>query len=897
LTQPHPSLAQELRDRYRLERELGRGGMATVYLAHDLKHKRSVALKVLHPELAATLGPQRFEREIEIAARLQHPHILSVHDSGETAGYLWFTMPFVEGESLRDRLRREVQLPVDEAVRIASEAARALDYAHRHEVIHRDIKPENILVTTDGDTLVADFGIARALGGAGPGAPGSPVQARLTETGTSIGTPAYMSPEQASGDKHVDARSDVYSLAIVLYEMLAGEPPFTGPTAQAVIAKRFAGPAPRVRTARPSVPESVDQAVARALEPTPADRFATAADFAKALAGSSTSAAPPAAPTAALPAVREIRRRVPLAAITLGLGFIVGLGLLFAWRSTRPKGEDGSGKVVAVMPFENMGDSADAYFADGLANDLRTKLSQVAGLTVIARGSSNEYRHSTKSAQEVARELGTDYLITATVQWEKEPGRPHRVRVTPELVDVRPGHAPQTRWGGQFDAEMTGVFQVQGDISLQVVQALDLALGDSAKHQLARIPTQSVPAYDAFLRGEAAFQQYSEVKRREAVIAYEQAVALDSNFIEAWAQLGRTRAMLYDDGPPVATDAVAARRAAEKAVALAPRRPEGHRALAAYYTWVQHDHGRALTEDSLALVLGPPNAELLADVGADEGELGRWEPARRHLTEAIRLDPRSFIAPAVLGQLLLETRNYAEAEKLVSQAIQLAPSALSVDKRLALLQRLTMVALAQGDLVRAREIVKKAPRQINPASLVAYFANNWDLYWMLDEPQQQLLLRLTPSAFEDDRGYWAIVLAQTYAFRGNHDKARIYADSARQAFEQHLKIAPDDADARVFLGLAFGYLGKEEDAVREGERGGALTKTSHSGGAYQQHQLVRIYMLLGEQEKALDRLEPLLKIPYHLSPGWLRVDPNFESLRGNPRFQRLTAAMPVRLGA
>jgi tetratricopeptide (TPR) repeat protein len=465
-------------------------------------------------------------------------------------------------------------------------------------------------------------------------------------------------------------------------------------------------------------------------------------------------------------------------------------------------------------------------------------------------------------------------------------------------VDVRPGHAPQTRWGAQFDAEMTGVFQVQGDISLQVVQALDLALGDSAKHQLATKPTQSVPAYDAFLRGEAAFHRYSKPSRREAVIAYEQAVALDSNFVEAWAQLGRTRAMLYADGPPTTADADAARRAAERALALAPRRPEGHRALAAYYTWVRADHSRALTEDSTALALGPRNAELLADLGADEGELGRWDAAREHLFEAVRLDPRSFIAPAVLGQLLLDTRDYAQAEKVLRQAIELTPPTLSVSEQLALHQRLAMVALAQGDLAHAQAIIKAVPGQIDPASLVAFFANNRDLYWILDEPQQQLLLRLTPSAFEDERGYWAIVLAQTHAFRGNQGKARIYADSARQAFEQHIKIAPDDADARVFLGLALAYLGKKAEAIREGERGRAIVPmtTNPHAGAYYQHQLVRIYMLLGEQEKALDRLEPLLEAPYSLSPGWLRIDPNFDPLRGNPRFQRLTAARPVRVG-
>src|SRR5262245_7620171 len=280
---PVASLREGLRDRYAFERELGRGGMAIVYLAQDLRHERPVALKILHPELAATLGPERFLREIKLAARLQHPHILTVLDSGETGGRLWFTMPFVEGESLRDRLRRERQRPVAAAIRIAVEAARGLDYAHQHGVAHRDVKPENILLTRDGSTLVADFGIARALGG----------DDGLTQTGMAVGTPAYMSPEQAAGDRTVDGRTDQFSLASVLYEMLAGEAPWTGPTAQAIAAKRLTEPAASVRAVRPNVPAPVDEAIRQALAPVAADRFPSLEQFAQALQIT------PAAPTGA----------------------------------------------------------------------------------------------------------------------------------------------------------------------------------------------------------------------------------------------------------------------------------------------------------------------------------------------------------------------------------------------------------------------------------------------------------------------------------------------------------------------------------------------------------------------------------------------------------------------
>jgi serine/threonine protein kinase len=280
-----------LSERYVLGRELGRGGMATVYLAQDVRHRRPVALKVLHPELAYALGADRFLREIEVAANLTHPHILPLHDSGEAAGLLYYVMPYVEGESLRDRVNRETQLPVDEALQIAREVADALAYAHGQGVIHRDIKPENILLS-GGHALVADFGIARALGQADA--------ERLTETGIAVGTAAYMSPEQASGERNVDGRSDVYSLGCVLYEMLAGEPPYTGPTAQAIIVKRFSDPVPSVQQLRPLVPEGLAHAVTKALAPVAADRFASAAEFVRALAAPAASAA---STTAAEPAV------------------------------------------------------------------------------------------------------------------------------------------------------------------------------------------------------------------------------------------------------------------------------------------------------------------------------------------------------------------------------------------------------------------------------------------------------------------------------------------------------------------------------------------------------------------------------------------------------------------
>ncbi len=876
MVDPLANLREALVDRYAFERELGRGGMATVYLARDLRHDRPVALKVLHPELAAVVGPERFQREIRLAARLQHPHILTVLDSGESAGRLWFTMPFIEGESLRDRLNRERQLPVEDALRIAREAADALDYAHQHGVIHRDIKPENILLTPR-HALVADFGIARALGASGG--------EKLTETGLTVGTPAYMSPEQASGERELDGRSDIYSLGVVLYEMLAGEPPFSGATIQVMIARRFTERAPSLRAVRETVPEAIEQAVDKALAKAPADRFAATGDFAKALMVPITAPVPTSTEVTRPPPQPAARtRRIPLS-LGVVLGFLVGVGVLFGW--LRNHGGDeapgaGGARRLAVLPFENLGAADDEYFADGVTDEVRGKLDSLPGLQVTARSSSGQYKKTAKPPQEIGRELGVDYLLTGTVRWEKAAGG-NRVRVSPELIVVS---TASTKWQKPFDAALSDVFQVQADIAGRVAQALNLALEGPKQEQLAERPTQNLAAYDAYLKGEEIAQGIWGIDPptlRRAAGYYEQAVALDSSFALAWAQLSRTMSYVYFLGTPTAADAERARAAADRALALAPSRAEGRLALGDYYRNVGGDNASALEQYAEGQRLAPSNADVLTGAGLAQQGLGRWEDALGQLQKALALDPRSFATARRLAFTLLRLRRYPEALAACDRALALGPTNLQA------LETKAMVRLALGDLPGARAELRAAPKEVEPAALVAYVGNYWDLFWVLDDDQQALLLRLTPQAFDDDRAAWGLVLAQTYALRGDRVKSRAYADSARIAFEDQLKGLPEGAQLHVLLGLALAYMGRESEAVREGERSVALLPIAVDGytGPYLQHQLVRIYLLTGEHQKALDQLEPLLGIPYHLSSGWLRVDPAFDPLRKNPRFQRL----------
>ena len=859
--------------------------MATVFLARDVRHDRPVALKVLHPDLANALGPERFGREVRMAARLQHPHILTVFDSGDAAGHLWFTMPYIEGESLRDRLDRERQLPMDDAVRIAREAAQALEYAHQHGVIHRDVKPENLLLTQDGNTLVADFGIARSLSGG---------EDRLTGTGLAIGTPAYMSPEQASGENDLTARSDVYSLGAVLYEMLAGEPPFTGPTAQAVIAKRFSGTVPSVRQTRPSVPESVEQAVTRALAVVPADRFASASELARALTTATTTGPPAAQATtrepshvtvAPAPASVALARRWRMspAFLTLILGFLLGGGLFVAWRQHAASDHAPGIPTVAVLPFENLGTQSDEYFADGITDEVRGKLATLKGLRVIASGSSRQYKQTTKPLTAIAAELGVDYLLVGKVRWARGSDSASQVRVSPELVQVNHGEAT-VRWTQPFQAALTDVFKVQSDIAGQVAGALDLALAPDQKQQLAERPTKNLAAYDAYLRARAIVaQDPAGVRRRIALL--EEAVSSDSTFADAWSQLSSTLSLLYSNSTPDPAVAARAKSAADRALALDPNGPSGHLALSRYHSAVRKDAHAAAHEAAVALTSAPNDVELLSTASSAERLLGQFDAALAHVRQARQLDPRSVSVITRLQNVLLWMRRYPEALAASEAALALAPGDLSIS------QDKAMLYLAQGNLAAAREVVRQISPAVKPEELVAFFATYWDMYWVLDDPQQKLVLTLRPDAFDSDRSAWATVLMEVYELRGDHAKARAYADTAYAATMQQLREAPNDAQRHVISGLQLAYMGRKAEAIDAGLHGIALSPlaSDKQNGPYYQQLMARIYLMVGEPEKAIDMLQPLLKTPYFLSPGWLRVDPTWAPLKGNPRFERLIA--------
>jgi TolB-like protein/tRNA A-37 threonylcarbamoyl transferase component Bud32 len=491
-------LKSAIADHYEIERELGHGAMATVYLAHDLKLNREVAIKVLLPELGYVLGPERFRREIELATKMSHPHILPIYDSGEADGELYYVMPYIAGESLRARLNRERQLPLDEALRIAAEVASALDHSHRHGIIHRDIKPENILLE-DGQALVADFGIARAVSAVGEG--------KLTSTGVSLGTPAYMSPEQGMADPNLDGRTDIYSLGCVLYEMLAGSPPFTGRTTQALIARHSLDAVPSLSVVRQTIPEEVEDVVLCALAKVPADRFSSAGEFAEALNACRQSGT--GAMRRTRPGTRQ-RKAKPkkwgVIALTVAVGIVAVTGAAWAgkafvwdsWRhAARQIGPAGyRPQRIAVLYFKDMSrDKRLGYLADGLTESLTGQLGQVSALDVISTGGVKQFRGLDVSRDSIASLLEAGTLVDGSVAPEG-----NNVRVTMRIIDGNSGVA--------FDEPKTVVESLGNPLALRTKLAEQLSvmlrnwLRDEIRLRELRAGTQNPNAWSLVQRAE-----------------------------------------------------------------------------------------------------------------------------------------------------------------------------------------------------------------------------------------------------------------------------------------------------------------------------------------------------------------------------------------------------------
>jgi serine/threonine-protein kinase len=660
--------------------------MATVYLAEDLKHHREVAIKVLDPDLAAGLGHTRFLREIEIASRLSHPHILPLFDSGESAGFLYYVMPFVDGESLRRRLDREKQLSIPDSVAIGRAVAGALSHAHGMGIVHRDIKPENILFTA-GQPVVTDFGIARAVGVAGGD--------QLTRTGMAIGTPAYMSPEQAAGERDLDARSDVYALGCVLYEMLAGQAPFTGPTAQAVLARHAVDPVPPLRTVRQTVPATLEAVVLRALAKTPADRFRTAGELADALEQSEKTSELT-APTW----TRQRRRLVLQAAAILG---IIGIG---GWW-VAPRLGVGSSRIesLAVLPLTNLGaDSRQDYFVDGMQEALIAELSKISALKVISRTSTLRYRRTEKRLAEIAHELNVDGVIEGSALREG-----NRVRITVQLVDAR---SDRNVWGQTFDRELRGVLDLHSEVARQIASQIKITLTPTEQQRLAVTRVVNPKAYELYMLGRHQWNQRTLERYKQAVQSFLEALEHDPNYAPAYAALADAYMWLGEQGGMTQREARhAAAEALEKALALDETLADAHVSMGLWKLRFDWDWSASEREFQRALKLNPGSASAHQMYGRSLSFAGRFDDALKELEKARELDPLSVPVNAYMGQVYLHARQYDRAEDQLRSTLKIDPNHVLTHHNLGELH------LAQGRWADAvTELEKSVAGSTDPSS-------------------------------------------------------------------------------------------------------------------------------------------------------------------------------------
>jgi serine/threonine protein kinase len=607
-------LKQAIADHYAIERELGRGGMATVYLAEDLKHRRQVAIKVFSPELAASMGTERFLREVEVTANLNHPHILPLYDSGQahgsdmTGSLLYYVMPYVAGESLRERLNREVQLPVEDALRITEQAASALDFAHRHEVVHRDIKPENILLQ-DGEVMLADFGIALGVTDSG--------KARLTDPGFQLGTPAYMSPEQVGGDRKLDGRSDIYSLACVLYEMLTGVPPFTGSTPQAVFARHMTDLVPPITTVRPSVSQSIATAINKALGKTPADRFATAKSFADALVADGAEA-------------------------------------------------ESETKSIVVLPFANLSpDLENEYFSDGLTEEIITDLSKIHVLRVISRNSAIQLKGSKKDTRAIGRELNVQYVLEGTVRKAED-----KLRVTAQLIDVA---TDAHLWAEKYSGSMDDIFEIQEHLAREIVSQLRIVLTPAEAENLGRRSVDDPIVYARLLRARQDISTWSPEGLDRAIGEIETLIAEQGEDVTLLGEAARAHSIRADGVSFAVQDLVQAATYAARGLAADPSSREALHALAMVH-WLLGDIGSFQRYLRRALELDPHFTPALMWGAGTAAILCKPRRARELLDALEKLDPLGLETQFARGLLGLYSGEFTAAAEALGTAVRVVPT-------------------------------------------------------------------------------------------------------------------------------------------------------------------------------------------------------------------------------
>jgi TolB-like protein/tetratricopeptide (TPR) repeat protein len=870
---------------------LGAGGMGEVYRARDTRLGRDVAIKVLPAEFAAEPERlRRFELEARAVAALSHPNILAIHDVGTHEGAPYIVTELLEGESLRERPSGS-ELPVRKAVETAVQIAQGLAAAHEKGIVHRDLKPANVFITRDGHVKILDFGIAKL---APPRAPEERARAttvmEATNEGTVLGTVGYMSPEQVRGQV-VDHRSDIFSFGCVLYEMLAGRSPFLKATgAETVTAIISEDPAALSGTGRAIAP-ALQEIVSRCLEKRPEDRFSSAHDLALTLQAESGA-------LIAFPAVHRAARRRRVVGLALaGIAVLAVAGVLVL--KLKPAGPNagaaGPPKIV-VLPFENLGSQEDAYFAAGMTEEITSRLANVQGLGVISRTSAVEYSRKGKTVKQIGSDLGVDYVLEGSIRWDHGTGRESRVRITPQLIRV----ADDTHvWADRYERVIADIFAIQSEVAENAVKAMGVTLLPRERTALKDVSTSDMEAYDLYLRGQELYNGGEDRRHVEGALQMLQAaVDRDPRFAQALAWLAQSHIEMYGlnfDGSQARL--IKAKEAAERAVELRPDLAETHAGLGWYFYKGLFDYARALSEFSAALKIQPNSSDTLFGIGAVLRRQGRWAEAADTMSKALELDPKNARLLLEFGGSCVLAHRYADADHAFERAIAMSPQWAEPYGHKAWLQ-----VQWHGDVAKAQSVLDDAERVAGLKDDQGYVARSAlqvalarrDYQGALRQLQAKTVRTLIDSHFR----YLPIPLlrGEVQMVASQHDLARQSFEAARVELEQKVTQDPDGHRLHSSLGIAYAGLGRRVDAVREAKLGCALMPVSKDAwrALYRFEDLALAHTMVGQTGEAIAQLDDLLARSGAMTPHVLRLDPRWDPLRSDPRFQALLAKYEVK---